>query len=222
MRRRPYTLVLFDEIEKAHPDVFNMMLQILEDGRLTDSKGRVISFKNVLLIMTSNVGSSVIEKGGGGLGFQLEESAEDSSYNRIKSLVNEELKNYFRPEFLNRLDEIIVFRQLNKGEVRQISEIMLRDVFKRLAEKNITIDVTDRFKDRLVDEGFSPQYGARPLRRAIMRLLEDSLAERMLVGDIKEGTSAIMDVDGAGNITVLTGDGREVKAGMVSAPAGIA
>ena len=222
VRRRPYTLVLFDEIEKAHPDVFNMMLQILEDGRLTDSKGRVISFKNVLLIMTSNVGSSVIEKGGGGLGFQLEESAEDSSYNRIKSLVNEELKNYFRPEFLNRLDEIIVFRQLNKGEVRQISEIMLRDVFKRLAEKNITIDVTDRFKDRLVDEGFSPQYGARPLRRAIMRLLEDSLAERMLVGDIKEGTSAIMDVDGAGNITVLTGDGREVKAGMVSAPAGIA
>jgi ATP-dependent Clp protease ATP-binding subunit ClpC len=223
VRRRPYTLVLFDEIEKAHPDVFNMMLQILEDGRLTDSKGRVISFKNVLLIMTSNVGSSVIEKGGGGLGFQLEDNAEDSSYNRIKTLVNEELKQYFRPEFLNRLDEIIVFRQLNKAEVRQIADIMLREVFKRLAEKEITLDVTDRFKDRLVDEGFSPQYGARPLRRAIMRLLEDSLAERLLAGDIKEGMSAIMDVDAAGNITVLTGDGRELKAGTVSnTPAGIA
>ena len=199
-----------------------MMLQILEDGRLTDSKGRVISFKNVLLIMTSNVGSSVIEKGGGGLGFQLEDNAEDSSYNRIKTLVNEELKQYFRPEFLNRLDEIIVFRQLNKAEVRQISDIMLREVFKRLAEKEITLDVTDRFKDRLVDEGFSPQYGARPLRRAIMRLLEDSLAERMLAGDIKEGDSAIMDVDASGNITVLTGSGQEIKAGQVSnTPAGI-
>lgn len=221
VRRRPYTLVLFDEIEKAHPDVFNMMLQILEDGRLTDSKGRVISFKNTMLIMTSNVGSSVIEKGGGGLGFQLEDSAEDSSYNRIKTLVQEELKNYFRPEFLNRLDEIIVFRQLNKNEVRQIAEIMLKEVFKRLAEKEITIDVTDRFKDRLVDEGFSPSYGARPLRRAIMRLLEDSLAERMLAGDIKEGDSAIMDVDGAGNITVLTGNGTEIKAGTVGIAAGM-
>jgi len=223
VRRRPYTLVLFDEIEKAHPDVFNMMLQILEDGRLTDSKGRVISFKNTMLILTSNVGSSVIEKGGGGLGFQLEDNAEDSSYNRIKNLVNEELKQYFRPEFLNRLDEIIVFRQLNKNEVRQIAEIMLKDVFKRLVEKEITIDVTDRFKDRLVDDGFSPTYGARPLRRAIMRLLEDSLAERMLAGDIKEGDSAIMDVDAAGNITVLTGSGQEIKAGTVSnTPAGIA
>ena len=221
VRRRPYTLVLFDEIEKAHPDVFNMMLQILEDGRLTDSKGRVLSFKNVLLIMTSNVGSSVIEKGGGGLGFQLEDNAEDSSYQRIKTLVNEELKQYFRPEFLNRLDEIIVFRQLNKQEVRQIADIMLKDVFKRLVEKDIRLDVTDRFRDRLVDEGFSPQYGARPLRRAIMRLLEDSLAERMLAGDIKEGMSAIMDVDAAGNITVLTGDGREVKAGTVGIAAGI-
>ena len=135
----------------------------------------------------------------------------------------QELKQYFRPEFLNRLDEIIVFRQLNKGEVRQIAEIMLKDVFKRLVEREITIDVTDRFKDRLVDEGFSPSYGARPLRRAIMRLLEDSLAERMLAGDIKEGDSAIMDVDGSGNITVLTGSGKEIAAGQVSnTPAGIA
>ena len=118
VRRRPYTVVLFDEVEKAHPDVFNLLLQLLEDGRLTDSKGRTVDFKNTLLIMTSNIGSKVIEKGGGGLGFEFSgDSVEDSQYNRIKSLVNEELKQYFRPEFLNRLDEIIVFRQLSKNEV---------------------------------------------------------------------------------------------------------
>jgi ATP-dependent Clp protease ATP-binding subunit ClpC len=222
VRRRPYTLVLFDEVEKAHPDVFNMMLQILEDGRLTDSKGRVVDFKNTLIILTSNVGSSVIEKGGGGLGFQLNDDAEDTSYQRIKSLVNEELKNYFRPEFLNRLDEIIVFRQLNKNEVREIAAIMLDQVFKRLKEKDITLDVTDRFKDRLVDEGFNPTYGARPLRRAVMRLLEDNLAEKMLNGDISEGSSCIMDVNAAGEITVLTGDGVTLNAGQVRGETGIA
>ena len=222
VRRKPFTILLFDEIEKAHPDVFNMMLQILEDGRLTDSKGRVVDFKNTLIILTSNVGSSVIEKGGGGLGFQLNDDAEDTSYQRIKSLVNEELKNYFRPEFLNRLDEIIVFRQLNKNEVREIAAIMLDQVFKRLKEKDITLDVTDRFKDRLVDEGFNPTYGARPLRRAVMRLLEDNLAEKMLNGDIGEGSSCIMDVNAAGEITVLTGDGNTLSAGMVRGESGIA
>lgn len=211
VRRRPYTLVLFDEIEKAHPDVFNMMLQILEDGRLTDSKGRVIDFKNTLIIMTSNVGAQQIEKGGGGLGFQLDDNVEDQSYQRIKSLVQDELKNYFRPEFLNRLDEIIIFRQLNKQEVREIAMIMLNNVFKRLKENEITLDVTDRFKDKVVDEGFSPAFGARPLRRAIMRLLEDNLAEKMLNGDIAEGTSAIMDVNAEGEIIVMTGDGKELS-----------
>ena len=220
VRRRPYTVVLFDEIEKAHPDVFNMMLQILEDGRLTDSKGRTVDFKNTLIIMTSNVGSSVIEKGGTGLGFQLDVTPEDSSYNRIKTLVNEELKQYFRPEFLNRLDEIIVFRQLTKGEVKQIADIMLREVFKRAQEKGIKIDVTERFKDRLVDEGYNPAYGARPLRRAIMRLLEDSMAERMLAGDIKEGDAVIIDVDADGSISVLNGD-RKMTTAIDSTPAGI-
>jgi ATP-dependent Clp protease ATP-binding subunit ClpC len=220
VRRRPYTVVLFDEIEKAHPDVFNMMLQILEDGRLTDSKGRVVDFKNTLIILTSNVGSSVIEKGGGGIGFQLDSNEEDSSYNRIKTLVNEELKQYFRPEFLNRLDEIIVFRQLSKIEVKQIADIMLRDVFKRAEEKGIKIDVTERFKDRLVDEGYNPAYGARPLRRAIMRLLEDSMAERMLTGDIQEGDSVILDVDADGQISVLNGD-KKMTAAISSTPAGI-
>eukprot|EP00898_Chlorokybus_atmophyticus_P003164 jgi/Chlat1/3849/Chrsp26S04065 len=205
VRRRPYTVVLFDEIEKAHPDVFNMMLQILEDGRLTDSKGRTVDFKNTLLIMTSNVGSSVIEKGGGQMGFILNDDAVDHSYNRIKTLVNEELKQYFRPEFLNRLDEIIVFRQLTKPEVKEIAELMLKEVFNRMKDKGMMLDVTERFKDRLVDEGFSVSYGARPLRRAIMRLLEDSLAERILGGEIKEGDSAIVDVDANGNVVVLNG-----------------
>ncbi|MBK4728521.1 ATP-dependent Clp protease ATP-binding subunit [Oxynema sp. CENA135] len=202
VRRRPYTVVLFDEIEKAHPDVFNMLLQILEDGRLTDAKGRTVDFKNTLLIMTSNIGSKVIEKGGGGLGFEFAEDQADAQYNRIRNLVNEELKQYFRPEFLNRLDEIIVFRQLNKEEVKEIAEIMLREVFSRLTEKGITLEVTEGFKNRLVEEGYNPSYGARPLRRAIMRLLEDSLAEEILSGRIQEGETALVDVDEEGKVQV--------------------
>jgi ATP-dependent Clp protease ATP-binding subunit ClpC len=210
VRRRPYTVVLFDEIEKAHPDVFNMLLQILEDGRLTDAKGRTVDFKNTLLIMTSNIGSKVIEKGGGGLGFEFSENQAESQYNRIRSLVNEELKQYFRPEFLNRLDEIIVFRQLTKDEVKEIAHIMLNEVFGRLKEQGITLEVTERFKDRLVEEGYSPAYGARPLRRAIMRLLEDVLAEQILGGYIKDGDVAVVDVDEAGNVKVLPGEKREL------------
>ena len=203
VRRRPYTVVLFDEVEKAHPDVFNLLLQLLEDGRLTDSKGRTVDFKNTLLIMTSNIGSKVIEKGGGGLGFEFSgDSAEDSQYNRIKSLVNEELKQYFRPEFLNRLDEIIVFRQLTKNEVKDIAEIMLKEVFSRLNDKGIKLDVTDAFKERLVEEGYNPSYGARPLRRAVMRLLEDSLAEEVLSGRIKDGDKALVDIDENKKVTV--------------------
>ena len=203
VRRRPYTVVLFDEVEKAHPDVFNLLLQLLEDGRLTDSKGRTVDFKNTLLIMTSNIGSKVIEKGGGGLGFEFSgDSVEDSQYNRIKSLVNEELKQYFRPEFLNRLDEIIVFRQLTKNEVKEIAEIMLQEVFARLQDKGIKLNVTDAFKERLVEEGYNPSYGARPLRRAVMRLLEDSLAEEVLSGRIKDGDNALVDIDDNKKVTI--------------------
>ncbi len=210
VRRRPYTVVLFDEIEKAHPDVFNMLLQILEDGRLTDAKGRTVDFKNTLIILTSNIGSKVIEKGGGGIGFELAEDESESQYNRIRALVNEELKNYFRPEFLNRLDEIIVFRQLNKQEVTEIAAIMLKEVFGRLTEKGITLEVSDRFKERLIEEGYSQSYGARPLRRAIMRLLEDSLAEEILSGRIKEGDTAVVDIDETGNVVVRSEQRREL------------
>ncbi len=201
VRRRPYTVVLFDEIEKAHPDVFNLLLQILEDGRLTDSKGRTVDFKNTLLVMTSNIGSKVIEKGGGGLGFEFgSENPAESQYNRIRSLVNEELKQYFRPEFLNRIDEIIVFRQLTKDEIKQIADLMLNEIFKRMKEKNITLTVTERFKDLLVQEGYNQSYGARPLRRAIMRLLEDSLAEEILTGKVREGACVEVDVDEDGKV----------------------
>jgi ATP-dependent Clp protease ATP-binding subunit ClpC len=200
VRRRPYTVILFDEIEKAHPDVFNLLLQILEDGRLTDSKGRTVDFKNTLIIMTSNIGSKVIEKGGSGLGFDFAEDQADSAYTRIRALVNEELKQYFRPEFLNRLDEIIVFRQLKIEEIREIAELMLKEVFKRLKEKNITLAVTERFKDLLVREGYNQSYGARPLRRAIMRLLEDSLSEEILTGKVRDGASVVVDVDDDGKV----------------------
>ena len=210
VRRRPYTVVLFDEIEKAHPDVFNMLLQILEDGRLTDAKGRTVDFKNTLLIMTSNIGSKVIEKGGGGLGFDFEENQADSQYNRIRSLVNEELKQYFRPEFLNRLDEIIVFRQLTKDEVKEIADILLKEVFTRLTEQGIALEVTERFKDRLVEEGYNPSYGARPLRRAIMRLLEDTLAEEILSGRLQEGSAAEVDVDDEGKVVIRAKERREL------------
>ncbi|ACK70308.1 ATPase AAA-2 domain protein [Gloeothece citriformis PCC 7424] len=210
VRRRPYTVVLFDEIEKAHPDVFNILLQILEDGRLTDAKGRTVDFKNTLLIMTSNIGSKVIEKGGGGLGFEFETDQAEAQYNRIRSLVNEELKQYFRPEFLNRLDEIIVFRQLNRDEVTDIADILLKEVFGRLTEKGITLEVTQKFKDRLVEEGYNPAYGARPLRRAIMRLLEDVLAEEILSGRVKEGDTAVADIDEEGKVKILPGERREL------------
>ena len=203
VRRRPYTVVLFDEIEKAHPDVFNLLLQLLEEGRLTDSKGRTVDFKNTLIIMTSNIGSKVIEKGGGGLGFEFSgENLEDTQYNRIKSLVNEELKQYFRPEFLNRLDEIIVFRQLSRDEVKDIAEIMLKEVFLRIKDKGRSLTVSEDFKERLVEEGYNPSYGARPLRRAVMRLLEDSLAEEVLSGRIKDGDKAEVDIDESKKVIV--------------------
>ncbi|MEO0489003.1 MAG: AAA family ATPase, partial [Cyanobacteria bacterium J06659_2] len=203
VRRRPYSVILMDEVEKAHPDVFNLMLQIFEDGRLTDSKGRVVSFKNTLVIMTSNIGSKVIEKGGGGLGFELglEDSA-TAQYNRIRNLVNEELKQFFRPELLNRLDEIIVFRQLTRDEVMQVAELMLKQVNARLSDRALTIQLTEAFKDRLIAEGYDPSYGARPMRRAIARLVEDNLAEAILAGKVQDGQSVVLDIDDDGAVQV--------------------
>jgi ATP-dependent Clp protease ATP-binding subunit ClpC len=203
VRRKPYTVVLFDEIEKAHPDVFNLLLQVLEDGRLTDSKGRTVDFKNTLLIMTSNVGSKAIQKGGTSLGFEFSSDRVDAQYSRIVTIVSEELKQFFRPEFLNRLDGIVVFRQLIKTEVKQIADLLLREVFARLAENGINLEVTEQFKDRLVEVGYDPEMGARPLRRAITRLLEDYLAEEILSNRIEAGDSIVVDVDRAGQAQVF-------------------
>ena len=215
VRRKPYTVLLFDEIEKAHPDIFNMLLQMLDDGHLTDAKGRKVDFKNTLIILTSNIGSRVIEKGGGGLGFNVEDEAE-ANYNRIKTLVNEELKNYFRPEFLNRLDEIIVFTQLQKDEIKEIAEILLKEISTRLVEKEITLQISESFKELVVQEGYDPSYGARPLRRAIMNLLEDSLAEAMLSGQIKQGDTAVIDVDDDGQVKVMKSEKSELEFANVS------
>jgi ATP-dependent Clp protease ATP-binding subunit ClpC len=203
VRRRPYTVLLLDEIEKAHPDVFNTLLQILEDGRLTDSKGRTVSFRNTLLIMTSNIGSKVIEKGGGGIGFDFEDGDfSETQYKRIQTRVNDELKQYFRPEFLNRLDEIIVFRQLSRDEVKQVADILLSQVMAHITERQIGLKVTEAMKERLITEGYDPSYGARPLRRAISRLIEDNLAEAMLEGRINDGDTAIVDLDEDGRAVV--------------------
>jgi ATP-dependent Clp protease ATP-binding subunit ClpC len=213
VRRKPYTVVLFDEVEKAHPDIFNLMLQILEDGRLTDSKGRTIDFKNTIIIMTSNVGSKVIEKGSaGGLGFEVANgSNENSQYSRISAMVMDELKQYFRPEFLNRLDEIIVFQQLTKDDVREIAVIMINDLAKRLSDQGLRLEVTDRVHKKLVDEGFNPIYGARPLRRAVMSLLEDNLANAFLVDPFKPGTTVVVDLDDELNVKILINKTEEIE-----------
>ena len=202
VRRKPYSVILLDEIEKAHPDVFNILLQVLDDGRLSDSKGREISFKNTLIIMTSNIGSKVIEKGGGGLGFELSDvDSTTSRYNNIRNLVNEEMKQFFRPELLNRIDEIIVFRQLTRDEVKEIAEILLKGVSERLGDRNLSFELTDAFKERLVEEGYDQRYGARPMRRAISRLVEDRLAEAILAGLLKDGDTVVFDIDQDGEIT---------------------
>ncbi|ARI82616.1 ATP-dependent Clp protease ATP-binding subunit [Microcystis sp. LEGE 00066] len=202
VRRQPYRVVLFDEIEKAHPDVFNLLLQLLEDGRLTDSQGRRVDFKNTLIIMTSNIGSKVIEKGGKSLGFEMADDFAQSRYQQISNRVTEELKQYFRPEFLNRLDEIIVFRQLTREEVTQIADILIADIAKQLTEKGISVEVTAAFKDLVINEGYDPSYGARPLRRALTRRLEDSLAVAMLSGKVNSGDHALLDVTADGVVTV--------------------
>jgi len=212
VRRRPYSLVLFDEVEKAHPDVFNMMLQVLDDGRLTDSKGRTVSFANTLIVMTSNLGSRSVQKGasgGGGLGFETAADDVDSDYNKMKELVHEEMKGFFRPEFLNRLDEIVVFRSLTRDNVRSIAEIEFKKVADRLKERQMDVTLSDAFKEKVVNDGFDPAYGARPLRRAITRLLEDTLAEHVLAdaesgdaegSEVRQAVS--LDIDERGKVVV--------------------
>jgi len=186
VRRRPYSVILFDEIEKAHPDVFNILLQILEDGQLTDTHGRKVDFKNTVVIMTSNVGANFIEKETK-MGFKTQEN-EEEDYKNMKDKVMSELRRTFRPEFLNRVDEIIVFHALNREHITQIVDLMLNDLRKRLTDNEIKLEITDEAKKLLAEKGFDSQFGARPLRRSIQRLVENPLSERILNGQVKEGS----------------------------------
>jgi len=193
VRRKPYSVILLDEIEKAHPDVFNVLLQILEDGRLTDAKGRTVDFKNTVVIMTSNIGAHTIRKQKT-LGFTTADKGTDSEYEKMKENIMEELKRTFRPEFINRIDEIIVFHALDDEDLRKIVDLMLKNVIKRLEEREIYLEVTDSAKEYMSREGFDPMYGARPLRRLIQRTLEDNLSEEIIAGRIAVGDRVLVDV----------------------------
>ncbi len=194
VRRKPYSVILLDEIEKAHPDVFNILLQILDDGRLTDGKGRTVDFKNAVVIMTSNVGISTIKKQAV-LGFATSTNEREDAYERMKGNIMEDLKRTFRPEFLNRVDDIIVFHQLEEEHLKQIVELMLKSLLGRIKEMNINIDVSDKAKVLLAEKGYDQAYGARPLRRAIQKMVEDQLSEEMLKGDIKPGSDILIDAE---------------------------
>jgi len=189
VRRRPYKVILFDEVEKAHPDVFNILLQILEDGRLTDGHGRTVDFKNTVVIMTSNLGTEEFQRQA--LGFSKETKSEQQ---RLKSAIDSALKRTFRPEFLNRLDEIVIFQPLAEEHIKQIIDLMMKDVQKRLADRKITVELTEAAKAQLAKEGFDPAFGARPLRRTIQRRVENPLSTKILQGEFKEGDHIVVDI----------------------------
>ena len=197
VRRKPFSVVLFDEVEKAHPDIFNSLLQVLEEGRLTDAQGRVVDFKNTVIIMTTNLGSRDVSKGLV-LGF-APDGNEDNAYEQMKSKVQQELKQHFRPEFLNRIDDVIVFHQLTESEIIEIVDLMIASLEKRLQDKDMAIELTPAAKVLLAERGYDPTLGARPLRRTIQREIEDPLSERMLFGDLNPGSIVVVDVDGEGD-----------------------
>jgi ATP-dependent Clp protease ATP-binding subunit ClpB len=199
VRRRPYSVILFDEIEKAHPDVFNIFLQIFDDGRLTDGKGRTVDFKNTVIIMTSNIASPLIHEAmnGRSAGILAGNSAQHAPIitEDLKKRIQETLLQYFRPEFLNRIDEVVIFNALGKEQIEKIIDLQLENLRKLLAERKIQIELTDKARDLLLREGYDPQFGARPLKRAIQRLIQDPLAMKLLDGDVLVGDSLVVDGD---------------------------
>jgi len=215
VRRNPYSVILFDEIEKAHPDVFNILLQVLDDGHITDSQGRKIDFKNTIIIMTSNAGAERIVAPKL-LGFAAAENAV-TDYKNMKDGVLDEVKRLFKPEFLNRIDEIIVFHQLNRDNMKDIIEILLKNINKRTGDQmGITLDVTDEAKNFLIDKGYDPKYGARPLKRVLQNMLEDKLAEALLDGTVHNGENVKVDyrkpVEGAPDELTFTDETERTKA----------
>jgi ATP-dependent Clp protease ATP-binding subunit ClpC len=219
VRRRPFSVVLFDEIEKAHPDIFNSLLQVLEDGRLTDAQGRTVDFKNTVIIMTTNLGTRDISKS---LGLGFANSDDDlTNYERMKGKVNEELKSHFRPEFLNRIDDVIVFHQLNKDQIIQIVDLMIANLDERLKVKDMGIELTQAAKDLLAARGYDPLLGARPLRRVIQREIEDALSERILFSELNPGEIIVVDVEGEAEAAVFTFKGAP-KAATPDSPGDLA
>ncbi|MFL5679041.1 MAG: AAA family ATPase, partial [Chloroflexota bacterium] len=222
VRRRPYQVILLDEIEKAHPDVFNVLLQVLDDGRLTDSQGRTVDFKNTVVIMTSNVGSQYIAGYTG-------RNADEGAYDEMRRQIMDTLRLQFRPEFLNRIDEVIVFHALSDADLAAIVDLLIADLQRRLAGQDIVIELTPAARQLIIREGSDPAYGARPLRRTIQRLVENSLARALLKGDIKPGDRVIADADPVSGTLVYstdertvvaeTGERRDARAGT-EAPAG--
>ena len=192
VRRKPYSVVLLDEIEKAHPDVFNILLQVLDDGILTDGNGRRVDFRNTIIIMTSNIGTQDIKSFGKGIGFSQSEAGDDMDYNTMKSTVQDALKNVFNPEFLNRIDDVIVFHPLNKENIFEIIDIMSEDLFDRAKEQGLQLEFDETAKEFLTDKGFDPKYGARPLQRALQKYVEDPMAEDILHGEISEGDRVVI------------------------------
>jgi ATP-dependent Clp protease ATP-binding subunit ClpC len=198
VRRKPYSVLLLDEIEKAHPDVFNILLQILEDGRLTDAQGRTVDFRNAIVIMTSNIGAADIARNTP-LGFTISDEG-GITYDDMKQRIMGDLKKVFRPEFLNRIDEVIVFHKLDKEEIRHVVDLMVSRVRTQVAEHDLQLELTDDAKDLLVEKGWDPSMGARPLRRAIQRYVEDPLADEVLKsGDITTGSTVMVDRDAKGD-----------------------
>ena len=208
IRKRPFSVILFDEIEKAHPDTFNILLQIMDDGNLTDSQGRHVDFRNTIVIMTSNLGGEFINKTKSSIGF-VESTQSEKEYEAMKTSVLEEVKRTFRPEFLNRLDEIVVFHQLTKDQIKVIIDILMRDMRKRLKEKNLELSLSDKAQDFLVEEGFNPVYGARPLKRALQKYVEDPLSEELLRGRFRDGDVINVEVK---NKTLVFARERDEKA----------
>ncbi|HEX3490363.1 MAG TPA: AAA family ATPase, partial [Streptosporangiaceae bacterium] len=216
VRRRPFSVVLFDEIEKAHPDIFNSLLQILEDGRLTDAQGRVVDFKNTVIIMTTNLGTKDISKGVS-VGFGTSGESR-GSYDRMKAKVGEELKSHFRPEFLNRVDDVIVFHQLSRDEIFRIVDLMITKVDERLKDRDMGIELRPAAKDLLSVRGYDPVLGARPLRRTIQREIEDHLSEKILFSELKPGQIVVVDAEGTGPEAVFTFKGIPKPEAVPDAP----
>jgi ATP-dependent Clp protease ATP-binding subunit ClpC len=216
VRRKPYCVLLLDEIEKAHPDVFNILLQILEDGRLTDSQGRTVDFRHAIVIMTSNIGASEIARNTP-LGFAVSDDETGITYDDMKNRIMGELKKVFRPEFLNRIDDVIVFHKLQKDEIKQIVDLLLRRIRESMSDRGLTLELTDEAKDLLVDKGWDPAMGARPLRRAIQRYIEDPLADFVLRAELTPGATIMVEKapdedDREVSLTVV--DPKKVPAGV--------